>query len=200
MNQHQGGPSGGYGPPPPQGYPQQGYPQMQPPKKGMSGLMIGLLIFGGCIVFGMGSCLVCVGVGAKRAARTATSAPEPNAGAGRGAVAAATPTSPPAAATSVEIATLLGDYKGNEVRADGLYKGKSIRTTGKVVDIKKDVLGSMYVTVGTGKAFEIPKVQCMLNAENLAKASSLNQGQTVTVEGNVSGLMMNVLIRDCDIN
>jgi exonuclease VII large subunit len=99
----------------------------------------------------------------------------------------------------VDIKSLLSEYKDNEVRADSEFKGKNVRVTGKVGDIKKDLLDHMYVTVGTGRQFEIPTVQCMLNAENQGAASSLKKGQTITVEGEVKGLMMNVLIEDCDI-
>jgi hypothetical protein len=102
-------------------------------------------------------------------------------------------------ADDVDIKDILAEYKDNEVRADGTYKGKRIRVTGKVGDVKKDVLGGMYVTVGTGKAFEIPKLQCTLKKDNLAKAAQLSKGDTVTVKGKVSRLLFNVQVSDCDI-
>jgi hypothetical protein len=105
----------------------------------------------------------------------------------------------PAPAMSVEPKTILADYKDNEVRADGLYKGKQVRITGTVGEVKKDIMGSMYVTVGTGKAFELPIVQCMLEDDQVAKASALKKGGKVTIEGEVTGLMMNVLVRPCSI-
>ena len=106
----------------------------------------------------------------------------------------------PAAAetpTQVQIGALLTDYKGNEVRADGLYKGKYVEVAGTVDDVKKDILNSMYITLGTGKMFEIPQVQCHLSDEQTAKAAALNKGQRATVRGHVDGLMMHVQIRDC---
>jgi hypothetical protein len=69
---------------------------------------------------------------------------------------------PPPPAQAVELDTLLGAYKGNEVGADAAFKGQRISTTGILGDIKKDILGSPYVTVGHGKQIEIPVVQCML--------------------------------------
>ena len=57
----------------------------------------------------------------------------------------------------------------------------------------------MYVTVGTGKQFEIPTVQCTLKESNAGAATKLTKGQTITVQGDVTGLMMNVQLDDCDI-
>jgi hypothetical protein len=100
---------------------------------------------------------------------------------------------------TVDAKTLLKDYKDNEVRADGLYKGKIVQTTGKIGDIKKDIMDSVYVTVGTGASIEIPIVQCFVDAAGAAKASSLKKGATITVKGEVQGLMMNVQMHDCSI-
>lgn len=118
-----------------------------------------------------------------------------------GAAGQAPAAAPPAEAapTAVELKTLLADYKDNEVRADGLYKGKRLRVAGTVGDVKKDLLGGMYVTVGTGKQFEIPTVQCMLEDDQVAKASALKKGGKVTVVGEATGLMMNVLLKPCAI-
>jgi len=101
--------------------------------------------------------------------------------------------------TTVKISTLLSDYKNNEVRADGVYKGKLIQTSGSANDIKKDIMGGMYVTVGTGKSFEIPVVQCQLGENEAKKAANLNKGDKVTVRGRVTGLLMNVQVEDCEI-
>lgn len=113
----------------------------------------------------------------------------------------ATPAAPKAdePATTVDLKTLLKDYKDNEVRADGLYKDKRVQLTGKVGDIKKDMLNKIYVTLGTGAQFEMPVVQCFFDDEHTAKASALSKGQSLTVKGRVSGLMMNVLVKDCEL-
>lgn len=105
----------------------------------------------------------------------------------------------PAAVEEVPIGKLLSEYKENEVRADSEFKGKIVRVTGKVTAIKKDITDNMFVTLGTGREFEIPEVQCTLKDSNASAASNLSKGQTVTVQGEVSGLMMNVLLDDCDI-
>ncbi len=64
-------------------------------------------------------------------------------------------------ATPVEIRTLLGEYRDNEIRADSSFKGHVIQTSGIVDDVKRDMLDSIYVTIGTGRQFEIPVVFCL---------------------------------------
>jgi hypothetical protein len=106
---------------------------------------------------------------------------------------------PAEAAKTVDIRTLLGEYTDNELRADASFKGHIVQTTGFVSDVKKDVLGDAYVTLGAGAPLEVVMVQCVLNKAQVKKAASLSQGSRVTVRGRVSGLLMNVLVRDCEL-
>lgn len=190
----QGNDPQGYGQQPPpgyhQGYPQQGYPpqyQQQPPKK-KSRLWLWALIAipGSCVALGT--------IGAVAGAGKAREA--------TGTITAGTPAAPEAATESaldVQIGTLLSEYKDNEIRADGQFKGKRIRVGGSVDDVKKDILNNPFVTIGTGKQFEIPQVQCTLRSSEASKAANLSKGSSVTVTGKVGGLMMNVQLRDCVI-
>jgi hypothetical protein len=50
----------------------QGYPQQPPPKKGTSGCMLALLVMAGLGALGIGSCVVCVGIGANAARSNST--------------------------------------------------------------------------------------------------------------------------------
>lgn len=191
-------PPQGYGPPP--GYAQQGYAPPPPPKQGTSTAVKLLAAFGLLGLLGMGTCATCAVIGASGAAKAVNDA-KVNAAAAR----ETQPASAPAAAAApepaerVEIKTLLSEYKDNEVRADGAFKGKRVRVEGKVGDVKKDILNHPYVTVGTGQMFEIPTVQCMLEDSEASAAAQLSKGAQVAVEGTVKGLMMNVLIDDCVI-
>lgn len=106
---------------------------------------------------------------------------------------------PEASAMQVEIRQLLGDYKANEVAADNLYKGNLVEVTGIVGDIKKDIMDNLYVTLGTGKKFEIPQVQAFFDDSMNNQLGSLRQGQRLTVVCTIKGLMMNVLGEDCII-
>lgn len=106
---------------------------------------------------------------------------------------------PEASAMQVDIRQLLGDYKGNEVAADNRYKGNLVEVTGIVGDIKKDIMDNLYVTLGTGKQFEIPQVQAFFDDSMNNQLGSLRQGQRLTVVCTIKGLMMNVLGEDCII-
>jgi hypothetical protein len=107
------------------------------------------------------------------------------------------PATPPAETTKVQVGTLLSEYRTNEVRADSAYKGQWITTTGIVGEVKKDIMDSVYVTVGTGAEFEIPEIQCFVADDQIHNAARLSKGNKVTVTGRVDGLMMNVLVKDC---
>lgn len=85
-------------------------------------------------------------------------------------------------------------YEENEVKADLELKGKTIYVTGFVSQIKKDVMGNIYVTLKGGDTFR--EVQCFLKDEMVA--SELKKGMSVTFKGNCKGLMMNVLVEDCE--
>lgn len=98
---------------------------------------------------------------------------------------------------SVQLPTLLAEYANNEIRADGLYKDKMIQIRGIVTSIKKDIINTMYVTLGTGQEFEFMQVQCFFQDKYAQQLTQLNVGNFVTVNGRVDGLMMNILIRDC---
>jgi hypothetical protein len=117
---------------------------------------------------------------------------------GSGGTEASKPGAAKAPAQQVAVKTLLDEYKGNEVKADTLYKGKRLQITGKVGDIKKDITDSIYVTIGTGARFEIPSAQCFFDDKDTAKAAGLTKGESITVECDCSGLMMNVLMKNCE--
>jgi len=144
-----------------------------------------LFVFGGLAAM----CFIgtCVGGAASMAGKGAS-----------GTSASAGDSKPAEAPKQVDIKTLLREYADNEVRADSSFKGQVILTSGVVDDVKKDITNSIYVTVGTGKQFEIPQVQCFFDDEHAAKAAALSKGAKVGIRGRVSGLMMNVVVRDCE--
>ncbi len=101
-------------------------------------------------------------------------------------------------ATPVAAAVLMSEYKANEVRADGVYKGKRLQLTGVVGDIKKDFTDSIYVTVGTGAQFEINAAHCSFDDKYTKEASELSKGATVTVDCKCAGLVaLSVVMKDC---
>jgi hypothetical protein len=163
------------------------------PKKGVPSWAIALMILGA-----LGMCGIFAAAGKKEGASSTPSDSRPS----ESRPSESRPAAPQPKETgpdkTVTIGEILKAYKGNEISADGAYKGKRVRITGGIVDdIKKDILGDPYITVGTGAQFEIPQVQCSLAGNQVSKAAGLNKGDRVTVTGEVSGLMMNVQMSDC---
>jgi hypothetical protein len=162
-----------------------------PVPKGTSAGKILLYVFGGlfslCFV---GTCLAGVGSAMRGKGGAAAS----------GSQGSARPAEAPKQQTAkqVDIRTLLREYADNEVRADANFKDQVIQTVGIVDDVKKDITNSIYVTLGTGKQFEIPQVQCFFDDAQAQKAATLSKGAKIGVRGRVSGLMMNVLVQDCE--
>jgi hypothetical protein len=130
------------------------------------------------------------------------SAEPPPDGQGRNAVGEApspipsAPAAPRTADIVVDAATLIAAYESNEVAADMKYKGKVLQVSGKVGDIKKDILDNIYVTLGTGKQFELRQVQAFFDDADAGRAATLSKGQRITVIGQCDGLMMNVVVKD----
>lgn len=99
----------------------------------------------------------------------------------------------------IKAADIIADYKANEVRADAKWKDRTVKIVGFVGDIKKDILGGSYITVGMGAALEFPRVQCSLAKGQEEAAMDLSKGQGVAIRGRVAGLLGNVQIRECEI-
>ena len=86
-------------------------------------------------------------------------------------------------------------YQQNEVSADNNFKDKWFYVEGVVDDIKKDIMDDIYVTLKTGEMFG--NIQCFLDDADVA--SQLQKGQKITIYGKCSGLMMNVLMKECKV-
>ncbi|MFP2960480.1 OB-fold protein [Myxococcus sp. 1LA] len=147
-----------------------------------------LILGGGFALCFFGTCLAsAMNAGSKGPSQQAAASPGARANSNR----------PPP--KDVELRTLLSEYADNEVRADSNFKDHVIQTSGIVDDVKKDILDSVYITVGTGRRFETPQVQCFVADAHVKKAATLSKGARVGVRGRVQGLMMNVLVHDCEI-
>lgn len=88
---------------------------------------------------------------------------------------------------------LTATYEANEVAADDNYKSKTFYVSGTITDIKKDILGDIYVTLKGDNMFR--QVQCFF--EDKETAGQMQKGMKVTFKGTCDGLMMNVMMKDC---
>ena len=100
-------------------------------------------------------------------------------------------------AIKVSATQLASDYEANEVSADNKYKGKLVEVSGSVKNIGKDITDQPYVSLNGNSPSYITDVQCMFDKENQDQLVSLKKDMKITLKGNVSGKMMNVLIRNC---
>ena len=91
---------------------------------------------------------------------------------------------------------ILKDYASNEIAADQTYKGKQVFIVGRIVDIKKDLLDTPYVTLKSLSGSEFRRVQAFFDDDKLAELAKLRKDQIVGVIGRCDGLMVNVLIKD----
>lgn len=103
------------------------------------------------------------------------------------------------AAASVSAAELHRAYKTNEVAADGQYKGKEVRVTGKLISVSKDFMEAIYLTIDPGTDMgELEAIHAYFDDSAKAAIAALKPGQMVTFEGKVDGFMMgSVMVKEC---
>jgi hypothetical protein len=115
---------------------------------------------------------------------------------GSTAYSSSSPSSQPSVIT-ISAPAIVKDYVDNEIAANHKYEGKNVRITAKIKDIGKDILGNPYITFSDGEEYSFRSVQCYFKKSEQAKIGTLRKEQTVTIDGTVDGLMMNVLLKDC---
>ena len=97
-----------------------------------------------------------------------------------------------------DVVDLIQEYKDNEVAADEKYKGKTVKVTGLVKDIGKDIFDSSYITINDGKDITWDYAQCYFkNKDEIAKVSNLQKGDTVTLIGKVGSYSLSLTINKC---
>lgn len=99
----------------------------------------------------------------------------------------------------VNIQTILSEYTKNEINADNLYKGKTLRIAGIVLGIQKDIQGKPFVILGKDEIVDIPLIQASFSNSYNMQLANLNQGDRLTVVCEVLGLLLHVQIANCEI-
>lgn len=98
-----------------------------------------------------------------------------------------------------DVVDLIQEYKDNEVAADSKYKDKTVKVTGIVKDIGKDILDSAYITINDGKDITWDYAQCYFkDKDEVAKIENLSKGDTVTLIGKVSNYSLTLTINKCE--
>lgn len=108
-------------------------------------------------------------------------------------------TAVPEQAIKVTASKLVADYKANEVSADLAYKGKLIEVKGTIDTIGKDIIDTPYIALSDGSPYSFERVQCMFTKEQETELSAISKGQSITLQGRMSGKLGNVIVRECRI-
>jgi hypothetical protein len=110
----------------------------------------------------------------------------------------AAPTVDSAGTVHVGSIRLWRDYATNEVAADNLYKGKSVRVTGRVLSVGKDGREAAVLNLVSGH----PVFQTMATLEvtQTQRAATLVKGTRVKVQCVGKGLVMKMpQLEDCSL-
>ena len=94
----------------------------------------------------------------------------------------------------VEASELFEAYSTHERKANNTYNGKVIEVSGEVRNISEDKKGSTVVILNTNDM--IGGVLCTF--ENKPK-ETIKAGQKVTIKGQCSGLLMDVVLNKCNL-
>jgi hypothetical protein len=86
-------------------------------------------------------------------------------------------------------------FEDNETAASKLYIGKIIEVTGKVASVKPAENKFMSISLVTGS--DLSSVICTFPL--IADPSKLNVGDEITLHGECSGFLMDVLLNNCAI-
>lgn len=94
---------------------------------------------------------------------------------------------------------LADQYKADQEKSDGLYKGKFIVVNGAVdLKDKHPATGDNYVVFKTN--FDLYFVQCFMidNAQNKKLFEKIKPGMKISIKGRVDGGNGGVVMRECE--
>lgn len=91
---------------------------------------------------------------------------------------------------------LSGSYETNEVAADGYYKGRMLKISGRVERIGKDILDQRYILLRGSD--ELHGVQCVFPDSADRQLAEVRPGTEAVIVGTCRGLaLLNVVVFDC---
>ena len=108
---------------------------------------------------------------------------------------------PAPAPAEIEITAeeLLLAYEADGATADAKFANKILKVTGVVDRIEiKDALGIYYITlISAEKTLLLQNVRCSFDKKYEPELNQLTSGQTVTVQGQYDGSIIDISMRDC---
>lgn len=109
------------------------------------------------------------------------------------------PETTPDTTEAVEITAeeLLQAYRTDEEAAEAEYKGNTLRVTGMVGSIGKNMVGTPFIKLAGG-SIEAWRVRCMFDKEYESQLSQVTKGQVITVQGECDDYHKpDVTMKDC---
>ena len=106
---------------------------------------------------------------------------------------------PAPAAIEITAEELLLAYEADGATADAKFANKILKVTGVVDRIEiKDVLGIYYITLTSAeRTLLLQNVRCTFDKKYEPELNQLTSGQTVTVQGQYDGSIIDISMRDC---
>ena len=89
---------------------------------------------------------------------------------------------------------LVDSFEKDEQVANKLYLGKIIEVTGVVSEKSKDEKGKLSITL---QGQDMSGIGCEFEPAAQTKASTLTEGQKVTIKGICTGILIDVVLVDC---
>lgn len=90
---------------------------------------------------------------------------------------------------------LFSSYEADETSANEKFLGKIVEVTGKVQEVSKDENGVVNVTLDAGGM--LGGVICKLDELTDHKRTDLNKNEQVTLKGECTGMLMDVVLVRC---
>jgi tRNA_anti-like len=102
-----------------------------------------------------------------------------------------------AALYKISAVDLLADFNKDEPAANLKYLDKVIAVKGKVAEIKIDTTGQATVFLDAGDP--LSTVTCSFYNEEAKSVENLKKGNEITIKGNCTGKLMDVILNKCSI-
>ena len=92
---------------------------------------------------------------------------------------------------------LYKEYQDNEIAADQKYENKTVKVSGIIDSIGKEITGKAYVVL-KGSEYSMFGVQCVFprNVDE-TDIALISKGESIAVKGVVSGYLISVIVNDC---
>lgn len=101
----------------------------------------------------------------------------------------------------IDYNVLYKEYQDNAIAADAKYKSKTLKLTGEVYDIDREIAGNTYITFNIGGQYSFKNVRITFKKSEESKVAQLKKGQKVTIKGKCTGTLLSttVALNDCEI-